>query len=153
MKNLLRNILSAAGAFYLINSLATRVVTNYINGVEVSFNSARIRWNIANPLIARIVLSYNIRNDNATNITVQGFAGQLLYGTHTLGQIILGEPFLLEGESVNDLSLDVYIDLLNLPQEVVGIIKGGQYLDGLRVKGNVFTSVARVPVDEVIPIL
>lgn len=150
---MIRTILIGIGVYFLLERLAYKAVDIVSQNITVSPAGIQIRWagwSEANIFLANI--DFNIENKNAYGASVEGFAGNLYYGQYDLGEIILPQPATIIANGTSKIRIVARISLDKLPLEIAELIQNADYLNALRVKGILYTSIVNIPIDRNIPV-
>lgn len=106
-----------------------------------------------NPTFLDGLLTIPITNSTPVNLPIDGFKGDILYGQYRVAGVAINQPVTLAGNQTINLEISVSIDYANLADNIVSLVTSGEFLQNLRVKGQLLSSGLIVPINQSIQIL
>ncbi|MCC7026724.1 MAG: LEA type 2 family protein [Saprospiraceae bacterium] len=132
-----------------IGAIAWFLFSKFANKISdgISFEKARLKWGsiTINGITVTVILRYF--NANGFSIPIDGFEGQLMYGSIPLSRISLPSPVTLTSNAATDINIDATIFWDQLAGNIVTQIQNKQLLQPIRIVGRVVVKGIGVPVD------
>lgn len=113
----------------------------------ISFEKARLKWGSLTFNGISITVILRFFNANGFGIPIDGFEGQLMYGSIPLSRISLISPVTLTSNAATDINIDATIFWEQLADNIVTQIRNKQLLQPIRIVGRVVVKGIGVPVD------
>ncbi|MBK6546402.1 MAG: hypothetical protein IPG12_14190 [Saprospiraceae bacterium] len=141
----MKNVLSFVGLFFigyiLVTSIAKKVANNLslvkatVKFGSISFNGVSVTANL------------HIQNNTSLAIPLQGFNGYIVYGASPVAPVIINRSVVIEPNRISIISIDSFIDFQKIGLSIADIIKRGEYLSSLRLKGSLAYESLSIPID------
>ena len=132
-----------------IGAIAWFLFSKFTNKISdgISFEKARLKWGSLTINGISITVILRFFNANGFGIPIDGFEGQLMYGSITLSRISLPSPVTLISNSATDININATIYWDQLASNIVTQIQNKQLLQPIRIVGRVVVKGIGVPVD------
>lgn len=101
----------------------------------------------------RAQLSLPFENLTPVSIPLDGFDGALVYGSYALASIHLPSSLTLQAHQTVEIPIDLQIVYANLATQLTELIGNSDYLNQLRVIGQIHSSGIIIPVNQKIKVL
>lgn len=127
--------------YYLFNKFANKISDG------ITFEKARLKWGslTINGISITVILRYF--NANGFGIPIDGFEGQLMYGSISLARISLPSPVTIAYNCATDININATIFWNQLADNIVTQIQNKQLLQPIRIVGRVIVKSVGVHVD------
>ena len=132
-----------------IGAIAWFLFSKFTNKISdgISFEKARLKWGSLTINGISITVILRFFNANGFGIPIDGFEGQLMYGSIPLSRISLPSPVTLISNSATDININATIYWDQLASNIVTQIQNKQLLQPIRIVGRVIVKGVGVPVD------
>ena len=132
-----------------IGAIAWFLFSKFTNKISdgISFEKARLKWGSLTINGISITVILRFFNANGFGIPIDGFEGQLMYGSIPLSRISLPSPVTLISNSATDININATIYWDQLASNIVTQIQNKQLLQPIRIVGRVVVKGIGVPVD------
>ena len=149
-----KTALLAIGLYLLVSKGLSQASNVVLNNLRVDFNNVRMQWGgWSDPGAFFASIQITVDNGNPAGVTVNGFQGGLYYGIYHLGNVSLPQIVTISPNNISSFEVVARVTLDRLPLEIAQLIQNQDYLEALRLKGTLFTSLVNVPIDQNIPVL
>lgn len=132
-----------------IGAIAWFLFSKFTNKISdgISFEKARLKWGSLTINGISITVILRFFNANGFGIPIDGFEGQLMYGSIPLSRISLPSAVTLTSNAATDINIDATIYWDQLASNIVTQIQNKQLLQPIRIVGRVVVKGIGVPVD------
>lgn len=158
-KNLVVKGLAVAGLFFISKYVVEQIINYAYNRITYSFGRPNIDWSTLSsyPQRIRVRLPMTITNKNPIGVTVTSFQGELFYGATKVSDILIPNGALIPANGDATLTLNIDVVAVQVLNDILNSLSSnGTYstlVNTLRLKGNLETSLYRVPIDTTISLV
>ncbi|MBK6860997.1 MAG: hypothetical protein IPK91_02650 [Saprospiraceae bacterium] len=141
MKGVLTWIGAIAVGYVLFNSIARSVANNLslvkatVKVGSLSFSGISLKVNL------------HIKNNTALAIPVDGFSGFVHYGINPIAPVDIRKSYVIQPQAISIITIDSLIEFSKLSTAISDIIKSGEYLNALKLKGQLAYESISIPID------
>jgi len=120
-----------------------------VNGIKNQLSFGKISSNGVQASLSALTLNLVIEvvNGSDTELPFDSFAGNLFLGDQILAPVTISNPTTLQAKQTTTVPVQVDISYFGLPQAIITLIQSGNFLNELRLKGNIKSGVLSIPVD------
>lgn len=158
-KNLVVKGLAIAGLFFISKYVVEQLIDYAYNRITYSFGRPNIDWSTLSsyPQKIRVRLPMTITNKNPIGVNVTNFQGELFYGPTKISNIFIPNGAAIPANGDATLTLTIDVEAVQVLNDILNSLSSsGTYstlINVLRLKGNLETSLYRVPIDTTISLV
>ncbi len=149
--NYLRSFINIIGVvalgWFILSHLASSVIS------KLSVSNVSIKLGSLNASGLPIIIPITIRNNSDTSIPVNSFDGLLFHGSTAIAPVIIDNPINIAAKQSTTVDVRSFINILDLASDLYNIIVSKNFLDNLRLVGNLNYYGISIPVSSVIKII
>lgn len=147
----MRNILAIIGVAAIGWFLLSKLVNNVISAI--SFESVGLKLGGLTPSGLEISVPITLRNNTNLSIPIESFRGSLIYGTQEIAPVFINVPTTINAQASSTIQVESKISFLAAAQDLLDLINSKQYLNNLRLVGQLSYQGVGIPIDHVIKII
>ena len=158
-KNLVVKGLAVAGLFFISKYVVEQLINYAYNRITYSFGRPSIDWSTLSsyPQKIRVRLPMTITNKNPIGVNVTNFQGELFYGPTKLSNIFIPSGTSIPANGDATITLVIDVEAVQVLNDILNSLSSnGTYstlINVLRLKGNLETSMYRIPIDTTISLV
>jgi LEA14-like dessication related protein len=158
-KNLVVKGLAVAGLFFISKYVVEQLINYAYNRITYSFGRPNIDWSTLSsyPQKIRVRLPMTITNKNPIGVNVTNFQGELFYGPTKISNIFIPSGTSIPANGDATITLVIDVEAVQVLNDILNSLSSsGTYstlINVLRLKGNLETSLYRVPIDTTISLV
>lgn len=112
---------------------------------KISFAVPQVKKKSLTPVGLQVEVTQPVTNNLPVSFPIDQIQGAILYGERQLSSMMSDSSTVLEANSTTNLKLNMDINFQNLASNVVDLIVGGEYLQGVYLKGFVMSDGVMYP--------
>jgi hypothetical protein len=154
-----KNILAAAGIFFIAKFVVDKIVSGAFSNVRINFGAPTFDFSglLQNPATINVRLPMNIINGNYIGVNVTNFQGGIYYGNILLSNVSIPTTGQIPANGQTTIYLNLQINAMQVINDVIASLnQTGTYstlVNVIRLRGVLETSILRIPVDTTISIV
>jgi hypothetical protein len=158
-KNLVVKGLAVAGLFFISKYVVEQLINYAYNRITYSFGRPSIDWSTLSsyPQKIRVRLPMTITNKNPIGVNVTNFQGELFYGPTKISNIFIPSGTSIPANGDATITLVIDVEAVQVLNDILNSLSSsGTYstlINVLRLKGNLETSMYRIPIDTTISLV
>lgn len=147
----MRNVLAIIGTIsiglWLLSRLANKIVS------EISVTNVGLSFGTLGPTGVDFTLPISFANNTSVSIPIESFRGSLIYGTQEVAPVLINLPSSIKANSTSTIHVDSRIQFTQVAQNILELVRSGQYLNNLRLVGVLTYKGIGIPIDQVVTII
>jgi len=124
-------------------------VSKNINGIKDSLSFGRITSSGVSPTLNTVTfnLAIDVVNGSDTALPFDSFDGNLFFGENNLSRVLINNPVVIQSMATTSVPLAVEVRYTDVPISILNIIQSGNFLNELRLRGNIRSGILSIPID------
>lgn len=147
----MRNVLAIIGTLsiglWLLSKLANKLVS------EISVSNVGLSFGSLSPTGIDFTLPISFTNNTSLTIPIESFRGSLIYGAQEVAPVLINIPSSIKAHSTSTINVDSRIQFPVVAQNILDLVRSGQYLNNLRLVGVLTYKGIGIPIDQVVTII
>lgn len=141
----MKGALTWIGVFALGYVLFTSIARSVANNLSLVKATVKVGSLSLSGLSLKVNL--HIKNNTALAIPVDGFSGFVHYGSNQIAPVDIRKSYVIQPQAISIITIDSLIEFSKLSTAIRDLIKSGEYLNAISLKGILAYERLKIPID------